>query len=308
MDRESVKETSLCTDEENPSSEKVNSQRAVCAFCGAVSVLPAEMPIPVPSEDLEPFARLRAVVHCLRAPGGCPWDQEQTNTSLIPHIIEEAYEVADAIRCGDPEQMADELGDLLLQPVLQAEIASETGAFDIDQVARMITEKLIRRHPHVFGESEAATTDAVLTQWDAIKRAEKGDAPQSVLHGISPGLPSLMRAQKLQKKAAKVGFDWPDIAPVLEKIREETQELELAIQSESRAELEHEVGDLLFSVVNLARKLGIDAEAALAAANARFTKRFEAIESTIHQQGKTLAEVTLAEMDAAWDAAKARGL
>ncbi len=262
------------------------------------------MPLPIPSEDLEPFDRLRAVVHCLRAPGGCPWDQEQTNASLIPHIIEEAYEVADAIRSGDPDQMADELGDLLLQPVLQAEIASETGAFDIDTVARMITEKLIRRHPHVFGESSADTTDAVLNQWEAIKRTEKGDGFQSVLHGISPGLPSLMRAQKLQKKASKVGFDWPTAAPVLEKIREETTELAEAMQSGSQAELEHELGDLLFSVVNLARKLGIDSEAALAATNARFTRRFEGVEALLRQQGKPLPGASLEEMDAAWDAVK----
>jgi len=269
-------------------------------------MLTASMPLPVPSEDLEPFERLRAVVHCLRAPGGCPWDQEQTNASLIPHIIEEAYEVADAIRSGDPVQMADELGDLLLQPVLQAEIASETGAFNIDTVARAIAEKLIRRHPHVFGESDAATTDAVLTQWEAIKRTEKGDAPQSVLQGIAPGLPSLMRAQKLQKKAAKVGFDWPDATPVFGKIREETCELEEALKSGQAEELEHEVGDLLFSVVNLARKLGIDSESALAAANARFTRRFEAVESALRTQGKSLPGATLGEMDAAWEDAKSK--
>ncbi len=271
-------------------------------------MLTTRMPLPIPPEDLPPFERLRAVVHCLRAPGGCPWDREQTHTSLIPHLIEEAYEVADAIRSGDPAQMADELGDLLLQPVLQAEIASETGTFDIDSVARAITEKLIRRHPHVFGESNAATTDAVLTQWEAIKRTEKGDAPQSALHGISPGLPSLMRAQKLQKKAAKVGFDWADAAPVLGKIREETTELEEAMMSGPAAALEHEVGDLLFSVVNLARKLGIDSEAALAAANTRFTRRFEAVESQLSEQGKSLPGATMEEMDAAWEKAKSAGL
>ena len=264
------------------------------------------MPLPIPPDTLEPFARLRAVVHCLRAPGGCPWDQEQTNASLIPHIIEEAYEVADAIRSGDPEQMADELGDLLLQPVLQAEIASETGAFDIDKVATMITEKLIRRHPHVFGESSADTSDAVLTQWDAIKLTEKGaSARTSALSGISPGLPSLMRAQKLQKKAAKVGFDWPDVQPVLEKIQEETAEVVEAMTSGDPAALAHEVGDLLFSVVNLARKLGVDAEAALSATNARFTRRFASVEQHLANAGKTLQDSTLAEMDAAWDLAKA---
>ena len=263
------------------------------------------MPLPIPSDQLPPFERLRAVVHCLRAPGGCPWDREQTHESLIPHIIEEAYEVADAIHSGDAEHIADELGDLLLQPVLQAEIASETGAFDIDKVASMITEKLIRRHPHVFGDSNADTSDAVLTQWDAIKQTEKGNQPTSVLHGISSGLPSLMRAQKLQKKASKVGFDWPTAEPVLEKIREETAELAEAMKESDPAALLHEVGDLLFSVVNLARKLGIDAESALAATNARFTRRFEGVEASLLAQGKRIHEATLPEMDAAWDAVKA---
>ena len=203
------------------------------------------MPLPIPSADLPPLERLRAVVHCLRAPGGCPWDREQTHESLIPHVIEEAYEVAEAIRSGDPALIKDELGDLLLQPVLHAEIAGETGMFDLDAVATNITEKLIRRHPHVFGESNADNSAAVLVQWDAIKQQEKGNAPKPYLHGITQGLPALMRSQKLQKKAAKVGFDWPDIAPVFGKIREEASELEEVVASGDAAALQHELGDLL---------------------------------------------------------------
>lgn len=263
------------------------------------------MPLPVPPASLEPLARLRAVVHCLRAPGGCPWDREQTHESLIPHVIEEAYEVAEAIRTGDPALIADELGDLLLQPVLHAEIASETGAFTIDSIATGLCEKLIRRHPHVFGETNADDSEAVLKQWDAIKRVEKGTQREPYLSGVSQGLPSLMRAQKLQKKAARVGFDWPDVQPVIGKIREETTELEQALASGDAAALSHEVGDLLFSVVNLARKLGVDAESALAATNERFTRRFGHVESTLEAQGKALGSVTLAEMDVAWDEAKA---
>jgi len=262
------------------------------------------MPLPIPSADLPPLERLRAVVHCLRAPGGCPWDREQTHESLIPHVIEEAYEVAEAIRSGDPALIKDELGDLLLQPVLHAEIAGETGMFDLDAVATNITEKLIRRHPHVFGESNADNSAAVQVQWDAIKQQEKGNAPKPYLHGITQGLPALMRSQKLQKKAAKVGFDWPDIAPVFGKIREEASELEEVVASGDAAALQHELGDLLFSVVNLARKLGVDAESALAATNDRFTRRFDAVEQQILAQGKALTDATLAEMDAAWDEAK----
>lgn len=250
------------------------------------------------------LTRLRYVVHRLRAPGGCPWDMEQTHESLIPHVIEEAYEVAEAIRGGDPAQICDELGDILLQPVLHAEIASETGVFDLDQMAHGLTEKLIRRHPHVFGEASAATSDAVLSQWDAIKRVEKGTQHEGLLHGVGSGLPALMRGQKLQKKAARVGFDWPDAAPVFDKLREETAELEEAVQSGNKAHIEEEIGDLFFSVVNLARKLGIESEAALAAANDKFVRRFHAMETLLREQGKEFGKLSLAEMDEAWDVVK----
>lgn len=254
------------------------------------------------------MTRLRYVVHRLRAPGGCPWDQEQTHESLIPHVLEEAYEVVDAIRGGDPELICEELGDLLLQPVLHAEIASETGAFDLDRMAHVLTEKLIRRHPHVFGEASAATSDAVLTQWDAIKRQEKGTEKEGYLHGVGGGLPALMRGQKLQKKAARVGFDWPDATPVFAKIREEAVELEEAIVSGKREAVEEELGDLLFSVVNLARKLGVESESALAAANEKFVRRFHAMESHLEGQGKKLGDLSLEQMDAAWDEVKKAGL
>ena len=250
------------------------------------------------------LARLREVVHRLRAPGGCPWDREQTHASLVPHLLEEAYEVAEAIAEGDPELICDELGDLLLQPVLHAEIAAESGAFDLDRVAHMLTEKLIRRHPHVFGDANAATSDAVLTQWDAIKRTEKGVEREPYLQGIGKGLPALMKAQKVQKKAARIGFDWPDAAPVLEKIKEETAELEEAVRSGNQSAVADEVGDLLFSVVNLARKLGVESEAALAAASKKFVRRFHAMEERLIDEGKKLGELSLAEMNLVWDQVK----
>ena len=250
------------------------------------------------------LTRLRYIVHRLRAPGGCPWDMEQTHESLIPHVIEEAYEVAEAIRGGNAAEICDELGDLLLQPVLHAEIASESGAFDLDKMAHGLAEKLIRRHPHVFGEANAATSDAVLSQWDAIKRVEKGTENEGLLHGTGSGLPALMRGQKLQKKAARVGFDWPDAKPVFDKIREETAELEEAVQNGNKAHIEEEIGDLFFSVVNLARKLGIESESALAAANDKFMSRFHSMEKLLREQGRELGKLSLAEMDEAWDAVK----
>ncbi len=276
------------------SSQQSRLPRRVIPACSGMSDAPQE-----------PMAKLRAVMHRLRAPGGCPWDAEQTHESLLPHLIEEAYEVAEAARSGDMTHLCEELGDLLLQPFFHAEIASETGAFDIDDVARSITEKLIRRHPHVFGDAKAETSDAVLTQWDEIKRAEKGETKkQPYLHGISMGLPALMRAQKLQKKAAKVGFDWPDATPVLAKVREEADEIEQAVREEDSAQISEEIGDLLFTVVNLARKLGVDAELSLARANEKFTDRFHQVEERLTAQGKTMGEVPLAEMDVVWDEVK----
>lgn len=250
------------------------------------------------------MTRLRYVVHRLRAPGGCPWDMEQTHETLIPHVLEEAYEVVDAIRSGDPRLICEELGDLLLQPVLHAEIAAGDGTFTLDDVATGLTEKLIRRHPHVFGDASADTSSAVLTQWDAIKRQEKGSQEEGYLHGVGNGLPALMRGQKIQKKAARVGFDWPDAAPVYDKIREETAELEQAVKNGKAEEVAEELGDLLFSVVNLARKLGVEAEAAMAAANEKFVRRFHAVEAALEAEGRKLGEASLEEMDQAWNRIK----
>jgi MazG family protein len=257
--------------------------------------------------DILPQAlnRLREIVHRLRAPGGCPWDMEQTHESLIPHVLEEAYEVAEAISMGDPDLICEELGDLLLQVVLHSEIAEEAGKFTLDHVAHLLTEKLIRRHPHVFGDAKVTTTDGVLTQWDAIKQAEKGGKSQGTLHGVGKGLPALMKAQKVQRKAARVGFDWPEAQPVFGKIREETAEIEAALASGDQTHVTEEIGDLLFSVVNLARKLGIESEAALASANEKFVRRFHAMEDRLAARGKKTADCTLEEMDAAWDEVKA---
>lgn len=259
---------------------------------------------------LDPIAQLRAVMHRLRTPGGCPWDAEQTHESLLPHLLEEAYEVAEAARSGDMEHFCEELGDLMLQPVFHAEIASERAdGFDLDDIARGITEKLIRRHPHVFGEAQAETSDAVLTQWEEIKRREKGEGKEQMkpyLSGISHGLPALMRAQKLQKKAAKVGFDWPDMKPVLAKIREELDEVQEALEAGEPDAIAEEVGDLLFAVVNLARKLGVEAELSLMEANVKFEKRFGEVERLLRERGKELKDSTLEEMDAVWEEIKSR--
>ncbi|MBB5353375.1 MazG family protein [Haloferula luteola] len=252
-------------------------------------------------EKSQQMDRLRAIMHRLRAPGGCPWDAEQTHESLVPNLIEEAYETVDTIQRGDREHLKEELGDLLLQVVFHSELAEEAGGFDFDEVARGISEKLVRRHPHVFGSREVATTEGVLLQWDAIKRAEKGDTEKPFLHGVGKGLPALLRAAKLQKKAAKVGFDWPDEAGVVDKIREELLELEAAA---TPAEAEEELGDLMFSVVNLLRFRGLDPEVVMAAANEKFERRFGQMEQALKTQGRSLDAAAVEEMEAAWQVAK----
>jgi ATP diphosphatase len=243
-------------------------------------------------------------MHRLRAPGGCPWDAEQTHESLVPNLIEEAYETVDTIRRGDREHLKEELGDLLLQVLFHSELAAEDGAFDLDEVARGISDKLVRRHPHVFGSSGADDTEAVLRQWDAIKRAEKGEEHTPFLHGVGKGLPALLRAAKLQKKASKVGFDWPDAAGVIAKIREELGELEAELAAGDDEALAAELGDLLFSVVNLARFRKLDPEVLMATANAKFEQRFAAMEARLEAAGRTLEDAGLEEMEAAWQASK----
>ncbi|HVJ44819.1 MAG TPA: nucleoside triphosphate pyrophosphohydrolase [Luteolibacter sp.] len=248
--------------------------------------------------------RLRAIMHRLRAPGGCPWDAEQTHESLVPNLIEEAYESIDAIQRSDHEHLKEELGDLLLQVVFHSEIAGETGRFDFDEVARGISEKLVRRHPHVFGKSEVGGTEGVLKQWDEIKRAEKGDLEQPYLYGVGKGLPGLMRAAKLQKKAAKVGFDWPVETGVISKIHEELLELQGAIDAQDMEGISEELGDLLFSVVNLARFRKVDPEILMATANAKFETRFTNMEKLLKERGLTLEAATPDEMEDAWGEAK----
>lgn len=250
--------------------------------------------------------RLRAIMHRLRAPGGCCWDAEQTHQSLVPNLIEEAYETVDAIQRGDDADIREELGDLLLQVYFHSEIAQETGRFDLDAVAKGISDKLIRRHPHVFGEAVAGDPDEVLKQWDAIKRGEKGEEDVPYLHGTGKGLPALVRGAKLLKKAAKVGFDWPEENDVLAKIREEFLELQSAINSHDTTATEEELGDLLFSVVNLARFRKIDPEVLMARANSKFERRFGEMEKILKTSGKTLEATTLGEMEDAWNAAKLR--
>jgi nucleoside triphosphate diphosphatase len=263
-----------------------------------------------PSRDI---LRLIEIMAALRTPDtGCPWDLEQDFSSIAPYTIEEAYEVADAIGRGDPEGLKDELGDLLLQVVFHARMAQEQGSFDFGDVVGAITTKLIRRHPHVFGEGRDLTPDAVKGLWDRIKAEEKAERrerghqePTGVLAGVPVGLPALTRALKLQQKAGKVGFDWNDPKAVLAKIREEADEIEAELDAGKRAEAAHEVGDLLFAVVNLARHIDADPERILRATNAKFERRFASIERALAARGKTPAEATLAEMDALWDEAKA---
>lgn len=249
--------------------------------------------------------RLRAIVHRLRAPDGCPWDREQSHESLIPNLIEEAYEVIDAIRREDSPHLAEELGDLLLQVVFHAEIAEEAGQYDFDEVAGKISEKLIRRHPHVFAGEEITETAGVLTRWEEIKRQEKGESVElPYMHGVGEGLPSLLAAKKIQKKAAKVGFDWPDTQGVIDKIREELLEVEEEIELGDDCKIEEEMGDLLFATVNLARKLGKDPELMLHEANEKFKARFSAMEASLAKQGGDLKLADLDTMESVWQAVK----
>ena len=264
-----------------------------------------------PSRDI---ARLLEIMAALRTPGsGCPWDLQQTLETIAPYTIEEAYEVADAIARGDLDDLRDELGDLLLQVVFHARMAQEQGAFAFADVVESLTEKLVRRHPHVFGEERGLTAKAVEGLWERIKqaeRAQKGNGPSgketaSTLAGIVVALPALTRALKLQAKAGEVGFDWNDPLAVLAKIREEANEIETEVAAGNRATAGAEVGDLLFAVVNLARHLDVDPEATLRATNQKFERRFAAIERALAERGKTPQAATLDEMDELWNEAKA---
>lgn len=272
---------------------------------------------PAPTEDevliRDPeggIGRLVAIMARLRDPErGCPWDIEQDFDSIAPYTIEEAYEVADAIARRDHEDLRDELGDLLFQVVYHAAMAEEEGRFGFAEVVRGISDKMLRRHPHVFGdESRDKSAEQQTRDWERIKAAERAKraATPSALDGVTAGLPALTRAVKLQNRAARVGFDWPDAGAVLDKIAEESHELVEARDAGDRDRLAEEYGDLMFVMANLARHLGIDPEGALRQANAKFTRRFHGIEAALAERGTRPEHVTLAEMDALWDAMKRR--
>src|SRR5882757_7325474 len=253
--------------------------------------------------------RLIEIMAALRTPGsGCPWDLEQSFATIAPYTIEEAYEVADAIARGDLTDLADELGDLLLQVVFHARMAEEQGAFAFGDVVKAVTTKLIRRHPHVFADADGKTAEAVKGLWENIKAQERADrgeaAPQGALAGVPLALPALTRALKLQNKAGQVGFDWNDPRAVLAKIREEADEIEAELDRNDRAEIAEETGDLMFALVNLARHVGADPDAALRATNAKFERRFAYIERALAAKGRALEGASLGEMDALWNEAK----
>ena len=263
-----------------------------------------------PSRDI---SRLIEIMAALRNPdGGCPWDLEQDFSTIRHYTIEEAYEVADAIEREDFSDLREELGDLLLQPIYHAQMASEAGHFDIGDVVQAITEKLIRRHPHVFGDVEAGTSAASENRWEAIKAQEraakaerKGDETPSLLDDVPNVLPALARAGKLTKRAAKVGFDWPDFAAVKAKVDEELDEVVEAQASGDAAAIQEEIGDLLFAVANLARHAGVDAEAALRDANYKFTRRFHHVEARCREDGVEPSEAGLERLDGYWNEIRA---
>ena len=262
----------------------------------------------LPMDDQHPIFQLLEIMRRLRDPvGGCPWDLEQTFATIAPYTVEEAYEVADAIERGDLGDLRDELGDLLFQTVFHAQMAQEQGQFDFADVAQAICDKMLRRHPHVFGQADGRTSAEQTDAWEVIKageRAAKGKAA-SLLDDIPASLPAMTRAVKLTKRAARVGFDWPNTTEVLAKLREELAELEVEIDAGDQAKAREELGDLLFVVANLARKLDIEPEDALRSANAKFVRRFSYIERSLAARGRSPDQSDLAEMDDLWNAAKA---
>ena len=275
------------------------------------------MPIQPPDSAVStPIAQLRDVVARLRAPaGGCPWDLEQTHRTLRAALIEECYETLAAIDAGDDENLREELGDLLLHVIMHAQIAAERGAFDFDAVAAGIAEKMVRRHPHVFGTESASDSEAVILRWEEIKRREKSEPSASPIDGVPDSLPSLQRAQKIQAKAARVGFDWREAGEVLAKVREELAEVEAALSDEAAGEnrnggegdagaLADELGDLLFSVVNLARWQRLESELLLRRATDKFSARFRLVETALRARGQSWEESRFSELDTLWEEAK----
>ena len=265
-----------------------------------------------PSRDI---SRLLEIMAALRNPdGGCPWDLEQDFTTIKHYTIEEAYEVADTIERGDFEHLCEELGDLLLQPIYHAQMAAEKDMFTFEDVVEAITTKLIRRHPHVFGDVSAGAADEAQARWEAIKAEERagkaegkgGDTPPSLLDDVPRPLPALSRAEKLDKRAARAGFDWPDVDAVIAKVREEVDELEEAAHDGDPKKTQEELGDLLFAVASLARHLGIEPEAALTDANLKFTRRFHHVEARCREDGLTVSEAGMDRLDAYWNEVRAR--
>ncbi|HEV2722226.1 MAG TPA: nucleoside triphosphate pyrophosphohydrolase [Thermoanaerobaculia bacterium] len=251
------------------------------------------------------FDELVQLMTKLRGPDGCPWDRKQTLPSLKPFIIEESYEVVDAIDRDDRRGLCEELGDFLLQAVFVAEVTREEGSFDIGDSVTAIYEKLVRRHPHVFGDVEARDAEQVLVNWEKLKNEERKAENKSVLAGVPQSLPALLKAARLTEKAARVGFDWRRTEDVFSKIQEEIAELQEAIDSGNETQIHDEVGDLLFTIANIARKLNVNAEEALQSTNRKFRRRFEAMESSVREAGKNLDQLSLEQMDALWDEAKA---
>ena len=260
----------------------------------------------IPSPDLKPIDRLVELMRILRSPDGCPWDREQTLDSLKQTLVEEVYEVIDAIEHGEPAMLEEELGDLLLQVVFQSQICAEEGQFSFDDVVRQLNEKLVRRHEHVFGERRASSAAEALKSWNRVKATEKEGAEASVVEGMPKHLPALYKAQKLQKKVARVGFDWDLIEDVLAKIEEELGELKEAIREDHAGKIRDEIGDLLFSVVNVSRFLGHQSEEALNGTIDKFSDRFRKLEQQLRQDGKDIEACSLEEMDEVWKQVKTR--
>lgn len=250
------------------------------------------------------FQKLLDIMAALRSENGCPWDREQTRESLKPFLIEETYEVLEALDEGSPEKIKEELGDLLFQIVFHCQIAKEQGEFDMNDVIKKITDKMIARHPHVFGEAEFETSEEVLKQWEERKK-EEGKLRESILEGIPKELPSLLRAQRLQARAARVGFDWKRVEDVIEKLEEELHEFKVALKNnKNQKEIENELGDIFFVLVNISRFVGVNPEDALRKTISKFISRFRYIEMKAKDTGKSLSDMTFEEMDALWNEAK----
>jgi tetrapyrrole methylase family protein/MazG family protein len=256
--------------------------------------------------DQSRFDDLLAIMRRLRGPGGCPWDAEQTHESLTRYLLEETYEVIEAIDMKSPEHLKEELGDLLLQPVFHSAIAEEAGTFTMDDVIQTLCDKLVRRHPHVFGDMEIRDSSAQIENWEQIKKAEKGEERRSALSGVPPHLPALLKAQKITEKASRVGFDWEHVDQVVAKVMEELHEFKEAMTEGDNDRMEAELGDLLFAIVNLGRFLSINPEEALRKTINRFQQRFQYVEEMLHAQGRQMKEATLTEMDVLWEEAKLR--